>query len=195
MSLSSTNPILLSIPESLETERLVIRAPLWGDGVKVNEAVKESIEELRPRMAWDQQIPSIDESEIGVREARLRFLERSDLRLYLELKNTGQIIGCSGLHDIDWNAREFEIGYWVRSSFSGKGFITEAVDAITNYAINDLNANRIQIRIDSQNIRSVKIAERPGFTLDGILQNNGFNIAQGYLTDTMIFSKVRGVHF
>lgn len=93
MSLSGVNPILLSIPESLETERLVIRAPLWGDGAKVNEAIQDSVEELRPWMAWAQHIPTVEESEAGARKARLKFLERSDLRYYLELKSTGHIIG------------------------------------------------------------------------------------------------------
>jgi RimJ/RimL family protein N-acetyltransferase len=194
MSNGVSNPILLSFPEGFETERLIIRAPLWGDGVSANEAVKESIEELRPWMPWAQEIPSIEQSEAGVRQARLRFLDRSDLRLYLIMKETGQFIGSSGLHRIDWQSRKFEIGYWVRTSFSGKGFIMEAVEGIANFASNYLQANRIEIRCDSRNVRSARVAERLHFTLEGILRNEECDV-NGSLRDTMVFSKVRGVEF
>ncbi|MWC27654.1 GNAT family N-acetyltransferase [Paenibacillus sp. MMS18-CY102] len=194
MDVTNTEPILLSIPERFESKRLVIRAPLWGDGAAVNNAVVESIEELRPWMPWAQALPTLEESESSIRRSRLQFLERSDLRLLLFLKETGQYIGGSGLHRIDWQARKFEIGYWVSTSFGKQGYITEAVDAITDYAIQALQANRIEIRCDSLNQSSARIAERLGFALEGILRNEKCDAA-GSLRDTMVFAKVRGVEF
>lgn len=71
----SKDQILLDFPESFETERLLIRAPLWGDGVSMNEAIRESIDELRPWMAFAQVIPTLEESEKVTREGRLEFLK------------------------------------------------------------------------------------------------------------------------
>jgi len=65
---------LYPIPESFESKRLLIRAPLWNDGVEVNKAVKESIEEL----PWAKSIPTVEESEISIRRSRLQFLDRTD---------------------------------------------------------------------------------------------------------------------
>ena len=189
-----SNPLLLSIPESFESDRLLIRAPLWGDGIRMNEAVKESSNELKPWMPWAKTIPTAEESEIVIRRARLRYLERSDLMLLLIHKETGQIIGSSGLHRIDWESRKFEIGYWVRTSFSGNGYITEAAEAITNFAIHELKANRVEIRCDSRNLRSARVAERLGFTLEGVLRNEKCAV-DGSLRDTMLFAKVRGTEF
>jgi RimJ/RimL family protein N-acetyltransferase len=188
------NPILLRIPESFESNRLLIRAPQWDDGQMVNEAIKESIEELRPWMPWAQQIPTLEESEIISRQGRVHYLERSDLRLYLIDKITGQFIGSSGLHRIDWDVRKFEIGYWVNTRFSGQGYVTEAVEAITSFAINELQANRIEIRCDSRNLRSARIAERLGFTKEGILRNDKLDV-NGIVRDTVVFSKVRSAEF
>lgn len=56
--------------------------------------------------------PTIEESEAVIRRSRLQFIERIDLRLLLVHKTTGQLVGSSGLHRIDWQARKFEIGYW-----------------------------------------------------------------------------------
>lgn len=184
------NPLLLSIPESFESNRLLIRAPLWGDGIKLNEAVIESINELKPWMPWAQTIPTVEESEVVIRRARLKYLERTDLMLLLISKDTGQLIGSSGLHRIDWQSRKFEIGYWVRTAYSGKGYITEAADAITNFAVQELKANRIEIRCDSRNIRSARVAERLDYMLEGVLRIEKCAV-DGSLRDTMVFSKVR----
>lgn len=127
------DPIMYSIPESFESKRLLIRAPIWNDGMKVNEAVKESKEELRPWMPWAKNIPTVEESEVSIRRSRLQFLERSDLRLLLFLKGTDELVGSSGLHRIDWQARKFEIGYWVRTSYAKQGYITEGVEAISSF--------------------------------------------------------------
>jgi len=194
MGTTIIDPILLEIAESFESERLWIRAPLWGDGAAINEAVTESIEELRPWMPWAQNIPTIDESEANIRRSRLQFLERKDLRLLLVHKESGRLVGSSGLHRIDWQARKFEIGYWVRTSYEQQGYVTEAVNAITNYAIQELQANRIEIRCDSRNARSAKVAERAGYALEGILRNDAHDV-DGSLRSTMIFAKVRGAEY
>ncbi|QSF45666.1 GNAT family N-acetyltransferase [Paenibacillus tianjinensis] len=188
------HPILLSFPESFESERLLIRAPLWGDGAAVNTAVLESLDELRPWMPWARLLPTPEQAEAIIRKSRLEFLERKDLRLLLLHKTSGELIGSSGLHRIDWQTRKFEIGYWVRTSYSRQGYITEAVHAITNYAVQELRANRIEIRCDTRNTPSARVAERSGFTLEGILRNDKCDV-DGKLRDTMIFAKVRGVEY
>ena len=134
-------------------------------------------------MPWAQNIPTIEESEAGIRHSRLQFIERKDLRLLLVNKKTGQLVGSSGLHRINWQARKFEIGYWVRTSFEKQGYVTEAVNTITNFAIQELQANRIEIRCDSRNLRSAKVAERSGFTLEGILRNDECDV-DGSLRNT-----------
>jgi RimJ/RimL family protein N-acetyltransferase len=190
----STEPILIDVPESFESDRLLIRAPRWGDGAQVNEAVCESLEQLRPWMPWAQKAPTPEESEIDIRRSRLRYLDRTDLRLLLIDKAGGRLVGASGLHRIDWEARKFEIGYWLRTSCTGQGYMTEAVEAITRFAIRQLQANRIEIRCDARNVRSARVAERLGFTLEGILRRDTI-ATDGSLRDTMVFSKVRGAEF
>ncbi|MBT2289697.1 GNAT family N-acetyltransferase [Paenibacillus albidus] len=194
MSTHPVPPIMMSLPERFESKRLLIRAPLWGDGAAVNQAVTESIEELRPWMPWAKSLPTLEESEVNIRRSRLQFLERTDLRLLLFHKETGELVGGSGLHRFDWHARTFEIGYWVRTSYSRQGYITEAVEAITQYAIHELAANRVEIRCDARNLQSAAVAERSGFLLEGILRNDTRGI-DGSLRDTRVYSKVRGVEF
>lgn len=194
MANNGKNPLLLDIPERFESERLLIRAPQWGDGAAVNEAIRESLNELKPWMPWAQEAPTLEESELNAREARLRYLERKDMRLQLISKNTGGFIGGSGLHRIDWKARKFEIGYWVRTSCSGQGYITEAARAIAGFAADVLEANRIEIRCDARNLKSARVAERLGYTLEGVLRDETCG-TDGALRSTKVYAIVRGIEF
>jgi RimJ/RimL family protein N-acetyltransferase len=164
-------PILEDFPHSFETERLLIRLPLPGDGEVVHEAIMKSIDQLKPWMPWVNPEPTKEQTEANIRKAHAAFLERTDLRFHLFEKTTKTFIGSSGLHRMDWNARRFEAGYWCHSNFTAKGYMTESVRGITVFAFQILQANRIEIKCDERNIRSRHVAERLGFQLEGILRN------------------------
>ncbi|KGX88156.1 GNAT family N-acetyltransferase [Pontibacillus litoralis] len=82
----------------------------------------------------------------------------------------GQLAGVIGLHYIDYNNRKTSIGYWLGESFQGKGIITEAAQALTNYALETLNLNRVEIRCATENAKSEAIPKRIGFTKEGTIQ-------------------------
>lgn len=182
------DPLLIDIPEQIVTDRLLIRGPRIGDGAIVNEAIAESIDELRPWMPWAQTLPTPDETEANIRRAMGRFTTREDLRLQVLLKD-GTFIAGSGLHRIDWAVPKFEIGYWLRTSCCGKGYMTEAVRAIASMAFEKLGANRVEIRCDNQNAKSWRLAERAEFPLEGIFRNDCVD-HNGKPRDTRVYAKV-----
>ena len=182
-------PILMDFPESFETERLLIRSPLPGDGPEMHAAVKESLEELAPWMPWPKEHRTVEDSEASARRARVAFLERSELRLHLYLKGTETLVGSSGLHRIHWEVPKFEIGYWCRTLFTGRGYTTEAVRGIAAFAFDALGARRVEIRCDSRNLPSARVAERAGFRLEGELRNNEVATDTG-LRDTLIYAMI-----
>ncbi len=184
------NPLLLDFPDSFETERLVIRAPRPGDAAEMYPALVESVERLKPWMPWADPLPTLEEEETNVRQGAARFLMREELWLLLFLKNEGTFVGGSGLHRIDWGVPRFEIGYWVRTRFEGQGYILEAVNGITHFAFDVLGARRIEIRVDDRNEWSWRVAERAGYTLEGILRNDCRDVA-GQLRDTRLYAKIR----
>jgi len=182
-------PILIDFPESFETERLLIRSPLPGDGPEMHAAVNESLDELLPWMDWPIQHKTIEDSEAGIRLNRVRFIERTDLLLLLFLKGTNTLVGSSGLHRMDWSVPRFEIGYWCGTRFAGNGCATEAVRGITNFAFGHLGARRVEIRCDSLNSRSALVAERAGYTLEGELRNSDIG-ADGGLRNILVYSAI-----
>ncbi|WLD94335.1 GNAT family N-acetyltransferase [Alkalihalobacillus sp. AL-G] len=185
------NPILLDFPHEFYTERLHIRIPQPGDGEAVHNAIQASLNELKPWMPFAHLNQTMEDVEVNIRESYIKFLKREDLRLLVFLKDTGELVASSGLHRIDWDVPKFEIGYWGDSRYSGKGYVTEAVQGISDFAFTELNAKRLEIRCDSQNLKSRAIPERLGFTLEGILKNDDVSLEGNELTDTCIYGMTK----
>ena len=169
---------------------MIIRSPRAGDGQAVNDAVRESHEHLKPWMPWAQTIPAVDETEEIIRCGAVRWIMREDLWMLLFRKNDGLYVGGSGLHRIDWSIPAFEIGYWVRKSLEGQGFISEAVTGISNFAFGVIGAERIEIRCDTRNGRSANVARRVGYTLEGTLRHDAW-ANDDTLRDTHVFGMIR----
>jgi len=182
-------PLLIELPSEILTPRMRLVPPAPGDGLSVNRAIAESFPELNRWMDWASTMPTLIESERFVRDSAARFLRREDLPLFLRKRDSGEFIGASGMHRIDWQVPRFEIGYWCRTSMVGKGYVGEAVAAITRFAFEKLSAARVEIRTDSQNARSFRVAERLGFRLEGIMRRDA-RTPQGTLRDTRLYSMV-----
>ncbi len=183
------NPHLLDIPDQFTTDRLVIRCARPGEGAAANAAICDSFEELRLWMPWAKTLPTVDDTELHGRRAYARFLAREDLTYRAWLKDSQTFVVGSGLHRIDWEVPKFEIGYWVRSTLSGRGYVQETVQALTRLAFEQLRAQRIEIRCDDRNLKSSRVAERAGFQLEGILRNDSVAV-DGSLRSTRVYAKI-----
>jgi RimJ/RimL family protein N-acetyltransferase len=176
-------------PLELVTERLAIRSPSRKDAEGLRDAVEESLEDLRPWLPWADHVPALAEAEENCAKAAKDFKDGKDHRLHFFLKESNIFLGGSGLHRIDWSVPRFEIGYWIRSSCSGNGYVTEAVEEISRYAFEILAARRVEIKASTENENSWRVAERLGFALEGILRNDCRN-TDGSLRDTRIYAKI-----
>lgn len=182
--------MLNELPEHIETKRLLIRGAKPGDGQVFNEAVLESIERLAPWLGWVTPRPTVQESEHACRKAYARFLIDEDLMAFFFLRDSGALVGGGGLHNANWKSRQFQVGYWGRTTYAGSGLVTEGVRALTEYALNKLLASRVYLTTDDRNIASWRLAERAGFQLEGILRNERFDLA-GQLRNTRVYARVR----
>lgn len=185
------NPILLDVPLQIETDRLILRAPLQaGEGNVVKQAIKDSFSELKQWLQLFQSIPTVEETEIILRNAHIDFLKRESFRYLIYYKGTNDFIGTASLHGINWKISKCEIGYWINTQFSGNGYMTEAVSELTNLGFQLLKFRRIEIRCESSNTKSRTIPEKLGFELEGILRNEDLSADGKTLTDTCIYAKV-----
>lgn len=82
--------------------------------------------------------------------------------------------------------RTAEIGYWLGLRYTGRGIVTRATGALVEYALHVDNKNRVLIQTTADNLRSRAVAERLGFTLDGIIRQE-MNI-YGRLKDRAVYT-------
>jgi RimJ/RimL family protein N-acetyltransferase len=180
---------LLAIPEQIETERMILRSVNANDAPEAFEAVLESVQELAPWMPWVHPEPKLESSMEFHELAQAKWASREMLDFQWIDKASGKLLGKGGLHTINWEVPKFEIGYWVRTSMSNRGYCTEAVNALVAFAKQQLGARRLEICSDPRNGKSRRIAERCGFTLEGILGRN-MRDPYGGLRDSCLYAIV-----
>lgn len=154
----------------IRTPRLLIRPKQPGDGALTATAVDETWEDLHQWMRWAESRDAFtaDRTEIRNRQVMARFILREDIELLGVEIATGTPVVWTGLHSIDWQAGQCDTGYWVRRTAQGKGFATEAANAMARYAIGALGMRRVGLTYSAGNEASRRIAERLGFTIEGI---------------------------
>jgi len=170
----SFNPVLLDIPDRFETERLLLRAPRPGDGAMLNASVLETLDDLRAfpaSMTWAMEDQPVEKTEEFARRGAASWLLRTDFPMLGFLRDTGEHVVNCGLHRFNWDTRVFEIGWWCRKRFQGRGYATEAARGVTEFAFQHLGARRVWCGADENNERSWQIAQRLGFEHEGTLKS------------------------
>ena len=187
MTTGPIDPTAIPLPEAIPGERVLLRPWRPGDAAALFAAVTESKERLRPWMPWVEGYRARADAEAYVERVGANWADRCDLALGIWHRESGRLLGATGLHNIDWSVPSFEIGYWIRDGEEGKGYVEESVRLLVRLVFADLGAQRLAITCDAENTRSRRIPERIGFLLEGRLRNHQ-RTAQGTLRDTLVFA-------
>ncbi len=112
----------------------------------------------------------------GTRADTLAHLRRAERQLALNdgiqtaITVEGAIAGSVGVHAINWLHASTSIGYWLAPQHQGRGIMTAAVRAYTDHAFETWRLHRMELRAAVTNARSRAVAQRLGFTLEGVLR-------------------------
>ena len=191
---SDTHPILYELPSELRGVRVCLRPYAVSDGVVVQEAIEESRDHLRPWMAWVDSRRTVQECETYVRQALAKWITQEDVTVGMWDCSTNRYLGGVWLSDIDWRVPEMEIGYWVRVSAQGQGYVTEAVTLLCKLAFTTFAVERVTIQCEAANTKSANIARRLGFVHEATLRNHSRN-TMGELTTVLIFALTRDDYY
>jgi ribosomal-protein-serine acetyltransferase len=176
--------VLIDLPMSIRTPRLLIRPRRPGDGESTLAAIRESWDELHRWMVWAEDLSSFTAERIDARygQAPRSFLERDVIELRGVEVATGEPVVWCGLHDIDWKARRCDTGFWVRRSAQGRGIATEAANAMVRYAFEALGMGRVGYTHSEGNEASRRIAVKLGFVHERV-QRTGNSLPGGLWAD------------
>ena len=131
-------------------------------------AIAVSLPELGRWFAWAQTMPSGDAERAHLAAAQAAFDEGRDWAFDLFEVDSGLAVGSIGLHQRAGPDRA-EVGYWVRSDRTGRGYGTTATAALVTAAFRYLpNVDAVEIRMDRANQASAAIPRKLGFDLDSV---------------------------
>ncbi|HOE91120.1 MAG TPA: GNAT family protein [Candidatus Cloacimonadota bacterium] len=123
------------------------------------------LEKTMPRINENR---SIEDTEKVIKLFLKQLAENNGFRAGIIYR--GKLAGIIGLKYIDWLNKKTEIMYWIDKDHSGKGISTACTKAIIKIVFEELQLNKAIVKINPNNLPSIRIAEKCGFVLEGVLK-------------------------
>ena len=158
---------------TLETERLVLEPVGREHAPELWAAIEPSLPELRPWMPWAVDA-SLAETTAFTLTAEVDRGEGRGFHFAIRPRDDGVVAGVIGL-TVDLPARRTaELGYWVRTDRTRRGYVTEAARAVLEFGFRDLDLVRIEVNAGVDNLPSRRVIEKLGFRPEGTRRHAGW---------------------
>jgi RimJ/RimL family protein N-acetyltransferase len=148
--------------EPTTTERLRLRRSRPEDADRI--ASYRSDPDVHRFQGWDRTDPEGIRAEIEEMSRRLPG-EPGWVQVSVEDARTGELVGDVGLSPAAGEPGVIKLGYTIAPEFQGRGYATEAVRALIDYAFDVLAAEVVRIYADGDNVASHRVAEKAGLRL------------------------------
>jgi [ribosomal protein S5]-alanine N-acetyltransferase len=114
--------------------------------------------------------------------------EQPAMKFCIEIE--GAAVGGIGVHPgEDVHRHTATMGYWLGEEFWGRGVMTEAVTAVTDFCFENFLLRRISAEVFANNPASARVLEKAGFTFEGRLKNNV--LKDGKLLDSLLYARTK----
>jgi len=158
-----------------------------ADADAVLAAVLESMAELSSWMPWCHPEYSLSDAAKWIQVTREG--HASGAMYDFAILSDDQYCGGCGINHIDRLDGVANLGYWVRSSATGRGVAPAAVTRLVEWTFGTTSLNRLEVVVAVGNSRSQRVAEKAGATRDAVLKKR--IIVQGKPSDAILYSFVR----
>ncbi|GGA60072.1 GNAT family N-acetyltransferase [Ornithinibacillus halotolerans] len=170
----------------LETNRLILRKIEQDDAHDIFEYLSDK--EVMKHYGTEP-FQTVDEAYKTISKYEAVFAEKRGIRWGITLKEEDKVIGSCFFYDMNWDHYRTDLGYILNKDYWKRGIAQEAVKAIIQYGIENLNINRFQSVIDPPNVPSQKVVERLGFQREGLLRS--YEYFSGKFDDLYMYSLLK----
>lgn len=160
-----------------------------NDASFIWEAARESLSELQPWMPWCHPGYSIEESKSWLTAQVQAFQQRTTFEFAITSAANVYLGGC-GLNQLDALNKRANLGYWVRSSATGRGVATAAVKLARDWGFAQTDLVRLEVLIAVDNVASRRVAEKSGAVYEGVLRSR--LLVHGIRHDAAMYAFIRG---
>jgi len=153
------------------TNRLLLRPFERRDALPLVDAVRASLPELAEWLPWAHASYSRNDAAAYIRESMRSWRDGKAFDFAIRATDDPRRhLGNISVWFISRSFKTGEIGYWVRSDAVGQGIATEAARRAVEVAFDELHLHRVILRIAVGNRASERVAEKLGFTREGVLR-------------------------
>lgn len=152
----------------LESARLRLEPIDVSDAPELWQAVDASRWHLERWLPWVPYNNSPDASARYADASASDWDQGRALRFCIRDRNTRELLGVVGLDSCVHLHRSAELGYWLRREATGRGLMTEAAGAVSDYAFRSLNLHRLRCAAATDNFPSLRVIMRLGFRFEGV---------------------------
>jgi len=139
-----------------------------NDAEKIYNLIDKSRSYLKEWLPWLDTSTKVEDTKEFIQGALKEYVENKSMTAVILYKE--EIVGLVSFNSINWSNKTAYIGYWLGQEYQGRGIMTKAVRALTDYAFNQLKLNKVEIRAAVENKKSRYIPERLGFVKEGIIR-------------------------
>jgi RimJ/RimL family protein N-acetyltransferase len=165
-----------------------IRPYRLDDAAAIWQAARESLAELQPWMPWSHANYSIEETRSWLAVQVPAFQQRTTFEFAITTDHGAYLGGC-GLNQIDALNRRANLGYWVRSSATGKGVATAAVRLTRDWGFAHTDLERLEVLVAVSNLASRRVAEKSGAVYEGTMRSR--LLVHGTRHDAAMYAFIR----
>lgn len=170
----------------LEGENIYFKSLSINDAQEIHNYASD--EDVSRFIGW-KLMHTLNETRKHIEEMLKRESAGTHLYASVVLKSTQAIIGTAMIFNFDHEAKHAEIGYVFHRDHWGKGYGTEAVTLMNNFAFGALNLHKLHACVVDTNIGSIRILEKNRFELEGRLKDYYF--IEGMYYDGLFFGKIQ----
>jgi RimJ/RimL family protein N-acetyltransferase len=154
------------------TARTVLRPLAARDAKELLGVVQYSRNELGRFMTWPREMNELEQARRFIALAREGWLADRTARFAMFERTTNELLGTVELDGIDLRRSQAELGYWIRSDRTGRGYTTECARHLLQYAFVNLSLHKVRADVAVGNVPSVRVLEKLGFKQEGTLRED-----------------------
>lgn len=156
---------------SLESERLILQRFTKRDAPTLDEAIRASLADLNQWLPWARLDYTTSDTTAFIRDSLQAWKEERAWDYSVRSKeDPRKHLGNVSFWTVSKLGKIAEIGYWVRSDETSRGVCTEAVERLLEETFDSLGYHKVVLRIAVGNDASDRVAEKLGFTREGVLR-------------------------
>lgn len=172
----------------LTDESILLRPYCEADAEHLYAAVRESILEVSRWLPWCTETYSIEESREFIASRQLASQGDEWYSFAVFEKSSGIFVGGVGLNFINRVHQFGNLGYWVRTSATGREFATRATRLAARFGFAQLGLRRIEIVAAVNNVASQRVAEKAGAIREGVARKR--LLIHGESQDAVLYSLI-----